>query len=53
MKISKDKTKLTLVSSQHKRTCVKDNNLVLVSDNSDFQLTRCEKYLGIQIDDNL
>ena len=30
-----------------------DYNLALVDDNLDFQLTSCEKMLGVHIDDNL
>ena len=32
---------------------MKDNKLAIEYDNFDLQLTRCEKVLGVHIDDNL
>ena len=50
MIINISKTKLMLISSQQN---MQDDNLTLVYDDFDLQLTRCEKVLGIHIDENL
>ena len=53
MIINIDKTKLMLISSRQKRQNMQDDNLTLVYDDFDLQLTRCEKVLGVHIDEHL
>ena len=51
MIINIDKTEMMLVSSRQKRKTMQDDNLTLVYDDFDLNLTRCEKVLGVHIDE--
>ena len=51
--INIDKAKLISISSRQKRINMQDDNLKLVYNEFDLQLTRCEKVFRVHIDENL
>ena len=53
MVLNTDKTKVMLITSRQKRTVLDDAVLNLQYSDIDISMTKCDKILGIQVDDNL
>lgn len=53
MVININKTKLMLISSRQKKNNMIDDNFKLMFADLELQVTRCEKILGVHLDDNL